>query len=839
MRPTLTATLTDTAIRQATSGGAYVRGAEYARQGRVTEVTFDANTMTLSAVIRGSGHRSYSTEVQVSTGGVTAGAVEIGETWCSCPVGFGCKHAAALMLVARASSQPAHTPAPAVYQPTSVVIPTWERHVANLLDGMGNASPQATTPIALEFELTLPRASVYAGRTPYDLPARLGIRPVTWGRSGKWVRSDISWDRLPYVGSYGGYPPAHLELLQELVRLSASDYLYRRTATIDLSTVSRGLWPLLDRAGEIGLPLLMASRGREPVVVRAEPATARLDLTRPAPDADLLLRAEVRAGEQSLDVSSVGFLGTPAHGCFTLPAGDGDATTLIRFDRPLASALQRFLENAGEVRIPAGDADRFVADYYPRLRQTTTISSDDGSVLLPVVSGPRLVLTVEYSGVSTATLTWSFRYDVDGKPQRHPLLDPAGMLGVRDLAAEMRVLNRIDLPQSPVQLTVSVGGLMRIIPTLRLTGMQTVAFTREALPALRQLPDVEVEVVGDPPDFRLADSAPQIAVSATDRPDADWFDLGVTVTVDGHDVAFADLFAALAAGESHLLLDNGTYFPLDDPAFASLARLIDEARALNDQPSGGLTISPFQAGLWEELVGLGVVDQQSNRWASTVEGLLHLEKVPEPDLPADLCAELRPYQLHGYRWLRFLQDHQLGGILADDMGLGKTVQTLALVSAMRAEARADALGDSGACLGGGAYQRRRQLGGRGGPLHSRTAGGDHRRYRAQTVGAARRARGRRRPCRHVVHAVPHRRGALPSARLVSPGARRSPVRQEPSRQGLPVRPQAVGAVQTGDHRHATREQLDGPVVAAVHRGAWALPSAEGVCGAVRQADRAR
>jgi len=47
-------------------------------------------------------------------------------------------------------------------------------------------------------------------------------------------------------------------------------------------------------------------------------------------------------------------------------------------------------------------------------------------------------------------------------------------------------------------------------------------------------------------------------------------------------------------------------------------------------------------------------------------------------LPAGL-AELRPYQLVGYRWLAQLADWGAGACLADDMGLGKTVQTLALL----------------------------------------------------------------------------------------------------------------------------------------------------------------
>ena len=47
--------------------------------------------------------------------------------------------------------------------------------------------------------------------------------------------------------------------------------------------------------------------------------------------------------------------------------------------------------------------------------------------------------------------------------------------------------------------------------------------------------------------------------------------------------------------------------------------------------------------------------------------------------PEALQAELRSYQLEGYRWLCTLADYGLGGILADDMGLGKTVQMIALL----------------------------------------------------------------------------------------------------------------------------------------------------------------
>lgn len=43
-------------------------------------------------------------------------------------------------------------------------------------------------------------------------------------------------------------------------------------------------------------------------------------------------------------------------------------------------------------------------------------------------------------------------------------------------------------------------------------------------------------------------------------------------------------------------------------------------------------------------------------------------------------GELRNYQYEGYKFLRFLDDNKLSGILADDMGLGKTVQIIAFLS---------------------------------------------------------------------------------------------------------------------------------------------------------------
>ncbi|VWD54741.1 SNF2-related protein [Burkholderia lata] len=55
--------------------------------------------------------------------------------------------------------------------------------------------------------------------------------------------------------------------------------------------------------------------------------------------------------------------------------------------------------------------------------------------------------------------------------------------------------------------------------------------------------------------------------------------------------------------------------------------------------------------------------------------------VPEgSDVPVGVDASLYPYQLVGWRWLKFLLAEGIGGLLADEMGLGKTLQIIAALS---------------------------------------------------------------------------------------------------------------------------------------------------------------
>jgi SNF2 family DNA or RNA helicase len=144
----------------------------------------------------------------------------------------------------------------------------------------------------------------------------------------------------------------------------------------------------------------------------------------------------------------------------------------------------------------------------------------------------------------------------------------------------------------------------------------------------------------------------------------------------------AHLLEALTTGRDRVILPNGLHIEVDRPEFAHLAQLVAAASDLHDQPRDGVRVGHHDFGLWQGLADVGIVDEQAAQWVRAASALRGFDTLPAVE-PVGVKAELRHYQLDGFRWLAFLWEAGLGGILADDMGLGKTLQTLALAAHAR------------------------------------------------------------------------------------------------------------------------------------------------------------
>jgi superfamily II DNA or RNA helicase len=674
-------------LRRAIGGGSYARGTEYARQQAVTHATWDPEDNALHGAVRGQGGRVYDVAAYFS---LPAGRpARFSTSECSCPVGYNCKHVVALVLSALDSAPPdpisPRGPRPAA----------WEQSLDSLLAAPGSVGGGTA---ALAIELTLAAGPGQATRTrpaPLKLTARL-VRP---GKNGGWVAGDLSWgrlDALSYAGDYSGQQVRLLRELHALYQASAGHdgyygYRYGDERSIELSSVgSRQLWPLLDEARAAGLQLVYP--GKRGVLDGYQEAGFCLDVTRgPAGGLEIV---PVIQGDDGEPVVPVAFIGAAGHGAVYIDRAQavagGDPRSwrfgLARLGRPVPSALQRMALGGERLEVPAAEEPRFGEQYYPRLRQAADLISSDGSFTPPAIAGPDLVLHAGYGAGHELDVSWEWAYQVGESPQRIPLEATGSGGRYRDLAAEQVLLASLGLlPLDRYGLTGRGGAAApALLPRTRLTGIETMRFSTELLPLLADQPGLTVEVSGEPADYREAGDTLRITVSTDEvAGDTDWFDLGVTITVAGHPVPFLDVFLALSRGEPHLLLADGAYFSLDKPELRALARLIEEARVLQDAPGGPLRISRYQAGLWDELVALGVIGHQAAAWREQVQGLLAVGGPDRAEPPAGLRAQLRPYQQDGFGWLAFLWKHRLGGILADDMGLGKTLQCLALVSHAR------------------------------------------------------------------------------------------------------------------------------------------------------------
>ncbi|HEY2442678.1 MAG TPA: DEAD/DEAH box helicase [Streptosporangiaceae bacterium] len=616
-------------------------------------------------------------------------------------------------------------PLRAVPQPAA-----WEQSLDSLL-GCGRDAPARSgeTPLAVELTLaadTRPahvRGAAAAGPAPPKLLARL-VRP---GKNGGWVSSGLSWGKLDTLHLYGDYPDPQVRLLRELYALyrshggnsayygypygSYGSYgSYGDDRSIDMSAFgSRQLWPLLDEAESTGLQLVRARRLG--VLEKYRRAELCLDVTRGESSGALLISTVIHVEEAPVDAVPVAFIGSEGHGLVCVDRAEIRRTpdpgswrfSLAKLAKPATAQLQQMALGGQRLEVPSEEQSRFLDGYYPRLRRAATVICSDGSFTPPVISGPDLVLQARYGTGHNLDVSWEWAYQVGDAPFRVPLYSGAAEDGFRDPDAERIALAHLDLPLDRFGLLGAGHGAagprgsgpgpgpgpgrgpgpgprLGLAPHTHLSGFDTMRFSTELLPLLADHPGIIVEITGEPADYREAGDTLRIAVS-TDAVagDTDWFDLGVTITVEGRTVPFLDVFLALSRGEPHLLLADGAYFSLHKPELAALARLIEEARGLQDSPGDTLRISRYQAGLWDELAGLGVVEHQAAAWQDQVQGLLSAGAVGRVEPPPALRARLRPYQQDGFGWLAFLWEHRLGGILADDMGLGKTVQSLAMI----------------------------------------------------------------------------------------------------------------------------------------------------------------
>jgi superfamily II DNA or RNA helicase len=149
----------------------------------------------------------------------------------------------------------------------------------------------------------------------------------------------------------------------------------------------------------------------------------------------------------------------------------------------------------------------------------------------------------------------------------------------------------------------------------------------------------------------------------------DWFDLKGKVRFGEFEIPFMNLRSCILAGNREYILPDGTIALIPEEWMSKYHDLMKFAQKRGER----LELKKYHYTLLEKIHVSGI------KIPLAVQGFFHGKKY---DPPAQINAQLRPYQQNGFNWMMYLMESGMGGCLADDMGLGKTIQALALLTSV-------------------------------------------------------------------------------------------------------------------------------------------------------------
>ena len=228
-----------------------------------------------------------------------------------------------------------------------------------------------------------------------------------------------------------------------------------------------------------------------------------------------------------------------------------------------------------------------------------------------------------------------------------------------------------------------LGGAVASCPSLQSARWDGVAWTLsdpvqclELVEDLHELADRVTLKWPQGESLRIRSRATADSLSLKIRGAGDWFSVGGEVDLD--EGLVMDLRELLDSLDSAV----GRFVPIGERQFVALskrfmARVEELSSLLDRRGKKELRVHPSRTHAMDDVVGeIGAVDADAE-WARRIRRFREAQAL-RPAVPSTLQADLREYQVQGYRWAARLAAWGAGACLADDMGLGKTVQALAV-----------------------------------------------------------------------------------------------------------------------------------------------------------------
>jgi len=299
----------------------------------------------------------------------------------------------------------------------------------------------------------------------------------------------------------------------------------------------------------------------------------------------------------------------------------------------------------------------------------------------------------DYGGIALPSESLSRRENrvLDGRP----VTVERDLAREREAAAALRRAGLITATNSREAMVVSSGRLRASHYVVAGGRLDRAEVLLDTVPALRSA-GFRVDFSHEFP-LELLDAPGEWSARMSGDGASGWFDLELSVTVDGERIALLPILLKALSDRSLPRDDDDNegvwYAPIDERRRLPLARA--RVRALvaplmewlddANPKRGKLRVPRSAVTAVAELddAGIALDPRTRERLRTALAQLKPSPDAPLPVVPAGFDAQLRDYQRDGLRWLDFLAVAGIGGVLADDMGLGKTVQVLAHVWARR------------------------------------------------------------------------------------------------------------------------------------------------------------
>ncbi|MGI4798103.1 MAG: SNF2-related protein, partial [Janthinobacterium lividum] len=693
-----------------------------------------ADGTTIDALVLGSGHNVYQQSIRLQRG--RNGRLQV-HGLCSCPVGFNCKHVAAVLLEYQART---HTN-PGLIGRTPPLVGSAGARTRPSKSGASQATSVETKPAALPREIDAWLRSLDAAQQEdsedYPLTVRKRLLYVIeqGAHSGGLMvhlqsielrRDDVpSGIATPHQAAQllrsGQQPkflrPSDRKILVQLTNTGAEGsegFIITLQAIIATGRGRWGRWdgPTLTEGPAVSGAMewqLGDNASQSPVLILPDNLRT-LRLTRPwyvDPATGVMGPIET---------------GLPSRLVRTLLAAPAVPPNLV--ERLRTEIDRRWPGHAVPVpRVLAAPEPLRTAMQPHLLLRAAELPFDPAAILSS--ARYRHVSSTGTNPVSLIRLSWRYGPITipSGTPfQPHPIVQHDGKLFQlqRDPAAEEQVAATLDefgfqrldrfhvLPDSDPH--------CRDLALLDPDPGAWLEFVLHDVPCLRREGWI-IDVADDFP-LRLAEPSGDIDIMVTETSGVDWFDVDLGVMIDGQRIGLVPAlfdYIANVGIEQAARLDIEASGDIDDeelplllplpdgrllrlpfarlrPVLAPLFELFTDARL--DEDAGTLRVSRRNAS---DLALLEAASAGSNIAWSGGEAIRILGRqlrdhggLPPCAVPPGFNAVLRPYQQQGLDWLQFLRSAGLGGVLADDMGLGKTVQALAHLALEQVEGHAEA-----------------------------------------------------------------------------------------------------------------------------------------------------